>query len=283
MNAASVEELVELAATEGGHRARVIAVASGKGGVGKTNICANLAICLAAAGKRVALFDADFGLANLDIVLGINSKYNLSHFIRGGKSLEEICQPACEGVDVICGLCGLEGLANMSDFTRERVIKSLELLSDNYDVVVVDTSAGIGKNVLAFCMAADHTVLVSTTEPTSITDVYTLLKMLTTKKYDGRLSLLVNMAQNISEGKKVYRQISTAAAQFLDTRLNHAGVLVRDDHVALAVRKRQPVVLEYPRCATTQTLMTVAARLSRVPVNNFAGQSFFKKVVNWFF
>jgi flagellar biosynthesis protein FlhG len=281
MSGVSVEELAKLAA-ESGHKAKVIAIASGKGGVGKTNICANLAICLAAAGKRVALFDADFGLANLDIILGVNSKYNLSHFIKGGKSLEEICQPACGGVDVICGLCGLEGLANISDFARERVVKSLELLSDNYDVVVVDTSAGIGKNVLAFCMAADHTVLVSTTEPTSITDVYTLLKALTTKKYDGRLSLLVNMAQNVNEGKKVYRQISMAAAQFLDTKLNHAGVLVKDDHISLAVKKRQPVVLEYPRCATAQTLMTVAARLSRVPVNT-AGRSFFKKVVNWFF
>ncbi|MDD5135152.1 MAG: AAA family ATPase [Phycisphaerae bacterium] len=211
MSRASIEELAKLAA-QGSHRAKVIAVASSKGGVGKTNISANLAICLAAAGKRVALLDADFGLANLDIVLGVTSKYNLSHFIKGGRSLEEICQPACDRVDVICGLCGLEGLANMSDFARERVVKSLELLSDNYDVVVVDTSAGIGKNVLAFCMAADHTVLVSTTEPTSITDVYTLLKVLTKKNYDGRLRLLVNMAQNINEGKKVYRQISMAAA-----------------------------------------------------------------------
>ncbi|MFA6187220.1 MAG: MinD/ParA family protein [Phycisphaerae bacterium] len=282
MSRTSVEELAMLAA-QGSGRAKVIAVASGKGGVGKTNISANLAICLAASGKRVVLFDADFGLANLDIILGVNSKYNLSHFIKGVKTLDEICQPVCGGIDVICGVGGLDGLVNMSDFARERIVKSLELLADNYDVVVVDTAAGIGRNVSAFCMAADHTVLVSTTEPTAITDVYTLLKSLTLKNYAGSLSLLVNMADSIAEGKKVYHQIAMAASQFLNVKLNHAGVLIKDEHVGISVKKRQPVVLEYPRCAVSQSLMTIAARLSKVPVDSSAGSGFFKKVVNWLF
>jgi len=132
-------------------------------------------------------------------------------------------------------------------------------------------------------MAADHTVLITTPDPAAITDVYTLLKALAIKRYDGRFSLIVNMAESVNEGKKIYRQVSLAAAQFLDVRLHHAGVLVRDECVSLAVRKRQPVVLEYPRCSVTGALMAVAARLSRIPVNNAAGQSFFKKVVNWFF
>jgi flagellar biosynthesis protein FlhG len=183
----------------------------------------------------------------------------------------------------VCGLAGIEELIDMSDFARERIIRALEVLSDNYDVVIVDTSAGIGKSVQAFCMASEHTVLVTTPEPAAITDVYILLKVLTMKRYDGRFSLLVNMAESVTEGKKVYRQISLAAAQFLDVRLHHAGVLVRDEHVSLAARKRQLVVLEYPRSTAAQALMTVAARLSKVPVNNAAGQSFFKKVVNWVF
>lgn len=282
MGRASVEELAMLAA-QGGVRAKVIAVASGKGGVGKTNVSANLAICLAASGKRVALFDADFGLANLDIVLGINSKYNLSHFIKGVKTLDEICQPACGGVDVVCGVGGLDSLVNMSDFARERIVQSLEQLADNYDVVVVDTAAGVGKNVSAFCMAADHTVLISTTEPTAITDVYTLLKTLTTKHYAGSLSLLVNMADSVADGKKVYRQIAMAASQFLNTKLNHAGVLVKDERVGFSVKRRQPVVLGYPRSAVSRSLMTIAARLSKVPVDISAGSGFFKKVVNWLF
>lgn len=282
MTRTPVEELARLAA-ENGRKAKVLAIASGKGGVGKTNIAANLAVCLAAAGKKVAVFDADFGLANLDIVLGVNSKYNLSHFVKGCRSLEGICQPAGAGVDIICGLSGIEHLADMSDFARERIIRALEVLSDNYDVVIVDTSAGIGKSVQVFCMASDHTVLVTTPEPAAITDVYILLKALAIKRYDGRLSLLVNMAESITEGKKVYRQIALAATQFLNIQLHHAGVLVRDEHVSLAVKKRQPVVLEYPRCTAAQALMTVAARLSKVSVNNTTGQSFFKKVVSWFF
>lgn len=282
MTPASVEELAGLA-VQGSRQTRVLAVASGKGGVGKTNISANLAICLAAAGKRVAVFDADFGLANLDIVLGVNSKYNLSHFVKGCRNLEEICQPVCSGVDIVGGVAGIEELIGMSDFVRERIIRAMEVLSDNYDVVIVDTAAGIDKTVQAFCMASDHTVLVTTPEPAAITDVYALLKTLAIKQYDGRLGLLVNMAENIDEGKKVYRQISQAASQFLNVRLHYAGVIVRDEHVGLAVRKRQPVMLEYPRCNAAEALMMVAARLSRVPVSNASGQSFFRKVVNWFF
>jgi flagellar biosynthesis protein FlhG len=278
----SVEGLARLAA-QNCQKAKILAVASGKGGVGKTNISANLAVCLAVAGKRVAVFDADFGLANLDIVFGVNSKYNLSHFVKGCRGLEEICQPVCSGVDIVCGLAGVEELVGMSDFARERVIRALEVLSDNYDVVIVDTSAGIGKSVQAFCMAADHTVLVATPEPAAITDVYVLLKALAARQYDGRFSLLVNMAESITEGKKVYRQIALAASQFLDVRLHHAGILVRDEHISLAVRKRRLVVLEYPRCTAAQALMAIAAKLGKVPVNSAAGQSFFKKVVNWFF
>jgi len=282
MTTAGVKELAKIA-IQSSQKATVLAIASGKGGVGKTNISANLAICLAAAGKRVAVFDADFGLANLDIILGVNSKYNLSHFVKGCRSLEEICQPVCSGVDIVCGLAGIEGLVDMSDFVRERVIRALEILADNYDVVIVDTAAGIGRTVMAFCMASAHTVLVATPDPAAITDVYTLLKTLVVKQYNGRLSLLVNMAGNVTEGKKVYRQIALAATQFLNVRLNYAGVLVRDEHVNLAVKKRQPVVLEYPKCAASQSLMTVAARLSKVPVSSVAEQNFFKKVVNWFF
>ncbi len=282
MSVSTVEELTRLAG-QSNQKAKIVTIASGKGGVGKTNISANLAICLAAAGRRVAVLDADFGLANLDIVLGVNSKYNLSHFVKGSKTLEEVCQPVCGGMDILCGLAGIEELVSMSDFVRERIIRAMEILSDNYDVIIVDTSAGIGKSVQAFCMAADHIVLVTTPDPAAITDAYILLKALKIKQYDGRFSLLVNMAESVAEGKKVYRQISLAAAQFLDVRLHHAGVIARDEHVSLAVKKRQPVVLEYPKCHAAEAIMTVAARLSKVPVSNAAGQSFFRKVVNWFF
>jgi flagellar biosynthesis protein FlhG len=282
MSQGSVQELAVLAANSV-KKAMILTIASGKGGVGKTNIAANLSICLAAAGKRVAILDADFGLANLDIVLGVSSKYNLSHFIKGVKKLDEISQPVCEGVDVYCGFSGVEHLAHITDFTRERIVAALDTLADNYDIVVVDTAAGIGKTVLAFCMASDHTVLVGTPDPAAITDVYMLLKAMTINKYKGRTSLLVNMAQDINQGKKIYRQIAAAAAQFLDVTLNMAGVMLRDDYVVTSVRKREPVVLAYPKSPTAKSLMGVAARISRVPLSASADEGFFKKVVNWFF
>jgi flagellar biosynthesis protein FlhG len=283
MTTPGVKEIPKVVIHQSSCKAAVIAIASGKGGVGKTNISANLAICLAAAGKRVAVFDADFGLANLDIILGVSSKYNLSHFVKGCRSLEEICQPVFNGMDIICGLAGIESLADTSDFVRERVIRALDVLADNYDVIIVDTAAGISKTVIAFCMSSAHAVLIATPDPAAITDVYMLMKTLVVKQYDGRLSLIVNMAENTVEGKRVYKQIALAASQFLNVRLNYAGVLVRDEHVNLAVKKRQPVVLQYPKCAASQSLMTIAARLSKVPVNNAAEQNFFRKVVNWFF
>ncbi|MFA5291778.1 MAG: MinD/ParA family protein [Phycisphaerae bacterium] len=282
MGQGSVQQLAVLAA-DSVRKAQILTVASGKGGVGKTNIAANLAICLAASGKRVAILDADFGLANLDIVLGISSKYNLSHFIKGVKRLDEISQPVCEGVDIYCGLSGVEHLTQMTDFTRERIVTALDSLADNYDIVVVDTAAGIGKTVMAFCMASDHTVLVGTPDPAAITDVYTLLKAMIINKYDGRTSLLVNMAHDVNQGKNIYRQIASAAAQFLNVKLNMAGVMLKDEHVVSAVRKREPVVLAYPKSAATKSLMAVAARLSRVPLSCSTEEGFFRKVVNWFF
>ncbi len=282
MSQGSVQELAALAA-DSGKKAMILTIASGKGGVGKTNIAANLAICLAAAGKRVAILDADFGLANLDIILGISSKYNLSHFIKGVKNLEEISQPVCQGVDIYCGLSGVEHLAQMTDFARERIITALDSLADNYDIVVVDTAAGIGKTVLAFCMASDHTILVGTPDPAAITDAYTLLKALVINKYNGRTSLLVNMVHDDAQGRKVYRQIASAAAQFLNVKLNMAGVMLRDEHLISSVQKREPVVLAYPKSSTAKSLMAVAARLGRVPLSSSTDEGFFRKVVNWFF
>lgn len=281
MTQGSVQELAKLSASSR-QKAAILTVASGKGGVGKTNIAANLAICLAAAGKRVALLDADFGLANLDIVLGISSKYNLSHFIKGVKSLDEISQPVCEGVDIFCGFSGIEHLAHLTDFARERIVAALDNLAENYDIVVVDTAAGLNKTVMAFCLASEQTLLVGTPDPAAITDVYMLLKALTINKYAGRTSLLVNMAQNDIQGKKVYKQIASAASQFLGVKLNMAGVIVRDANLISAVQKREPVVLAYPKTAATKSLMAVAAKISRVPMSS-NDESFFKKVVNWFF
>lgn len=281
MSQGSAQELAKLSASSR-QKAMILTIASGKGGVGKTNVAANLAICFAAAGKKVAVLDADFGLANLDIIFGVSSKYNLSHFIKGVKTLDEISLPVCEGVDIFCGLAGVEQLAQMTDFAKERIVAALDSLAENYDIVIIDTAAGIGKTVMAFCLACDHTILVGTPDPAAITDVYMLLKAMTIHKYKGRTSLLVNMVQNDTQGKKVYKQIASAALQFLNVKLNMAGVILRDANVTSSIQKREPFVLACPKTGATKSLMSVAAKISRVPMTS-ADDGFFKKVVNWFF
>jgi flagellar biosynthesis protein FlhG len=264
-------------------RATVFAVSSGKGGVGKTNIAANLAICLSAARKKVVLLDADLGLANLDVILNINSKYNLSHVISGVRHIEEITQTGPAGIEVICGASGLEGLADLTHFQRQRLIEELGRLGDNADVIIIDTAAGMSKAVLAFCMAADHALIVATPEPTAMTDAYAMIKALAAHCYGGRISLIVNMVASIAEGKKVYQQIADVSRRFLGVTVYDAGMLLRDEKLSAAVRQRKPVVLAYPKSHISSGIIAMASKLARCSAAQVKEDGFFKKVANWFF
>ena len=264
-------------------RAMVLAITSGKGGVGKTNIAANLSVCLASACKRVLLVDADLGLGNLDVVMNLNSRHNLAHVLAGRKSVEEIIQLGPAGVEVICGGSGIEELANTTLFQRQRLADELERLGHRADVIVIDTGAGIHATVIGFCLASDHTLVVTTPEPTAMTDAYAMIKVLAGKKYDGRISLLVNMANNIAEGRKTYRQIAEVAARFLNTPVYDAGVLCRDELVGSAIRRRELVVLAYPRSAITAHFEAISARMSNISRPNTGKDGFFQKVANWLF
>ncbi len=266
-----------------GRCADVLAVTSGKGGVGKTNIAVNLSICMAVAGKKVLLMDADLGLGNLDIVMDINSRYNISHVISGKKNLQEITLLGPEGIEVICGGSGLEELANLSHFQRERLIRELQRLQDQADVIVIDTGAGINSCVVRFCQSSDQTLIVTTPEPTAMTDAYAMIKVLSGRDYAGRMTLIVNMADSAAEGKKVYRQISEVAGRFLGRAVYEGGVICRDDKVYAAVKKRQPVVLSYPKSNVAAAMTTIAARLTRAYEDRTNEEGFFRKVANWFF
>ena len=263
--------------------AKVLAVTSGKGGVGKTNIAANLSICLAVSNKKVIVLDADLGLGNLDVLMNINARYNVWHMMRGHKSLEEIiCTGPC-GVEVICGGSGFDELANLSPFERERLITELEGLQRDRDVIVIDTGAGMNVSVLGFCQAADHTLVVTTPEPTAMTDAYAMIKVLSRRGYQGRISVAVNMAGSIAEGKKVYRHIADVARRFLDVAVYEAGVICKDEILSAAVRKREPVVLGHPRSAITSSIVAMSARLWEGSTVSSRSESFFQKVANWFF
>ena len=261
----------------------VLAITSGKGGVGKTNIAANLSVCMAAANQRVILMDADLGLGNLDVLMNIQSRYNLSHVVSGERSFEEITQIGPNGVEVLCGGSGIETLANLGKFQRQRLLEEMQALEDRSDLILIDTGAGIHSTVIAFCLAADHTLVVTTPEPTAITDAYAMIKVLAAKNYTGRISLLVNMASSLMEGKKVYRQIADVASRFLNMGVYEAGVLCRDENLVQAVRRRELVVQAFPKANISKALAAISNRLTKRANIRTGDDGFFRKVANWFF
>ena len=268
-------------AETGPSAATVLAITSGKGGVGKTNIAANLAICLAAANRRVLLWDADMSLGNLDLVMNIHSKYNISHVISGRKSMEEIIQPGPKGLRVVCGASGLDRLADITDGEQYRLQEHLGRLQQETDMILVDTAAGISRSVVGFCLAADRVLVVTTPEATAMADSYGMIKVLVRKGYRGPISLVVNMARSAVEGKQVYQRMANVAQRFLRTNVYYAGTLLKDERLCAAVRLRTPVVLAYPKSEISTSLAALAARLAGTKRHDESDDSFFRRVVRW--
>lgn len=281
MNNETTKHLQKMMANET-DRPRVLAITSGKGGVGKTNIASNLSICFAANSKKVLLFDADLGLGNVDVVINADSNYNLTHVLSGYKELREIISIAPGGVEVICGGSGVEELANISPFQLQRLLDDFETLQNSHDMIVIDTGAGIHNSTISFCQAADHVLVVTTPEPASMTDAYAMIKVLASRGYAGQISLVVNMAASVAEGKRIYRQISQVASRFLNIQIYEAGIICRTEKLINSVRKRLPVVLNYPKSRITADFVAMAARLTKSPVKRDEHESFFRKVVNLF-
>ncbi|HPC93365.1 MAG TPA: MinD/ParA family protein [Sedimentisphaerales bacterium] len=261
--------------------ARVLAVTSGKGGVGKTNIATNLALCMAASEKRVLLLDADISLGNLDLLLNIRSKYNISHVINGSKRVEDIIQAGPQGLQIICGASGLDQLADISESEQRRLLQHLSGLQHTSDTIVIDTAAGISNSVVSFCLAADHVLVVTTPEVTAMTDAYGMIKVLVRKHFDGPISVVVNMAQSIAEGRQIYQRLADVAARFLKADLYYAGVLLKDERLCAAVRSRQPVVLAYPKSQIACSFNMLAARLGGIDCRRADGGTFFRRVFQW--
>jgi flagellar biosynthesis protein FlhG len=264
------------------YKAKVLAITSGKGGVGKTNLAANLSIHLARMGKQVMLVDADMSLGNLDIILDIQSKYNLAHVVSGRKSMEEVVHLGPEGIEVVCAASGMEELANLNKFHQARLLRELSALPLRSDAVIVDTAAGIARSVVSFCLAADHVLVVTTPDATAMTDAYGMIKVLVRNDYQGQMNLVVNMVDTPAQGKKIYLQMARVARQFLNANLYYAGAVLHDAHVVSAVRARKPVALAYPKSPAALSIGRLATRIGNIPTSRMEGPVFFKKVVNWF-
>jgi flagellar biosynthesis protein FlhG len=262
-------------------RATVIAITSGKGGVGKSNISVNLAVHLAAAGKDVILLDADLGLANADVLCNLDLHHNLSHVIARKKVLHEVLSAAPGGFRLIAGASGLAKMADLSDFDRQHLLDSMTELEQESDVMLIDTGAGISANVLAFTRAADHVLVVTTPEPTAITDAYATIKVISRDGADRRISLLVNQAQSAGEARLVYDRIAKVARQFLQLSILDAGFVYSDDAVPAAVRKRTPFSILTPRCLASQCIAHLAVRLEQGVAGKVEPTGFFTRMGRW--
>ena len=263
-------------------QSRTVAVVSGKGGVGKSNVSLNLAVLLSAAGNRVALVDADLGLANLDVLLNVEARANLSHVISGARKLTDVVMDLPCGVQFLPGASGIAQMANLSDFQRGQLLSDLSGLEADNDIILIDCGAGIARDTMQLAGSADTVLVVTMPEPPAITDAYAVVKVLSRQGYKGKLSLLVNMATDRQEARDAYQRVSGVARQFLGIRVYDAGYVVLDPKVKEAVRRREPLVLAFPKCPASRCLAALANRLVEGGELVDRKGSFFKRVANWF-
>lgn len=245
--------------------ARVIAVTSGKGGVGKTSISVNLAIEFAKKGKRVVIMDADFGLANVEVMLGIRPRFGLLDLIHERKDIRDIITKGPNGVGFISGGSGVAELAALDNNSIKLLISELTKLDEMYDVVIIDTGAGITDSVMEFVMVSPEVLLVVTPEPTSITDAYSLLKVLRRKESFNPLYKSIHVVSNrvnsMGEGEEIYNKINTVSSKFLNTKLQFLGAVPYDKSASMAIIEQKPVVLAYPASQAAKSISALAGRL----------------------
>jgi len=238
---------------------RTIAITSGKGGVGKTNISVNLALSLSRKGHRVCLFDADLGLANINILLGLEPETTLVDVVKGGSNFTDIMMEY-EGVTILPGSSGVEELADLSPSDSERLLQSFASLG-NHDFILFDTSAGVSRDVVAFCLSSSEVLLVITPEPTSLTDAYALLKILLLNGFSGQTRVVLNQCKNIETAQTVYRKFKAATSKHLNTEVSALGVIFEDAKVTSAVQEQKALLSMFPDSKAAKCIEKLADRL----------------------
>lgn len=249
----------------------VIAVTSGKGGVGKTNVAVNLAVSLAQSGQDVLLFDADLGLANVDIALGLKPLYDIQHVINGERSLDEILIPGPAGIRVIPASSGVARMAALTPTEQAGLVRAFSELAVPVDTLIVDTGAGIDNTVLTFTAACQELIVVICDEPTSLTDAYALVKVLNQHCNLKRFQVLANMVDNDLQGRQLFEKLCKVTDRFLDVHLGYLGAIPRDDYLRRAVRAQKPVVSEFPRSESAKALRLMSDRVRALPKNHAEG------------
>jgi flagellar biosynthesis protein FlhG len=245
---------------------RVVAVTGGKGGVGKTNVSVNLAVALAELERRVMLLDADLGLANVDIVLGLHPPFDLSHVIRGERELQEIVMQGPGGIKVIPGASGVRQMAALSEAEHAGLIQAFSDLGADLDTLVVDTAAGISDTVISFARAAHEVLVVVCDEPASLTDAYAIIKLLNRDHGQARFRVLANMVQSNQEGHDLYNKLCRVTDRYLDVMLGYMGCIPHDETLRKAVRGQRAVVQAYPRSRAAQAFRSLARKVDSLPM-----------------
>lgn len=238
---------------------RVIAVTGGKGGVGKTSVAVNLATGLAAAGRRVVLLDGDLGLANVDVLLGLSPRYTLAHVLSGERTLDEILVTAKQGFRIVPAASGAADIAGMGAAGHLALVQAFSGLAARLDVLIIDTAAGIAPGVLQFSQAAQHVLVVVTDEPTSITDAYALMKVLSRNHGVRRFRVVSNMSREPGAGEHLFRKLERVTDRFLDVLLEYAGEIPEDEYVRRAIRAQRPVLDAYPASAAARAFKKLTA------------------------
>jgi len=244
---------------------RAIAVTGGKGGVGKTNVSVNLGVAAAELGQKVMLLDADLGLANIDVVLGLHPRYDLSHVMRGECTLEEALIDGPAGLKVIPGASGVQALAELSPAEHTGLIRAFSEVAADTELLIVDTAAGISDTVLSFSRASHEVIVVVCDEPASITDAYAIIKLLNRDYGHQRFRILANMVRSAQEGRDLYNKMCRVTDRYLDVTLGFMGAVPYDDYLRKAVRAQRPVVQAYPRSRVAQVFRNLAKKIETWP------------------
>jgi flagellar biosynthesis protein FlhG len=266
------------------HPIRVLAVTGGKGGVGKTNVAVNLGVALSQAGKKVMLLDADLGLDNVDVVLGLHANYDLSHVLRGECELGQVILEGPAGLKVVPGASGVQAMAELSQAEHLGIINAFSDIGDDLDTLIVDTAAGISNAVVSFSRAAQEVVVVVCDEPASITDAYALIKLLNRDYGIGRFRILTNMVRSSQEGQELYNKICRVTDRYLDALMVHAGMIPYDEQMRKAVKQQKPVVVSAPASKAAQAFKLLAKQVAGWPLPNGASgqmQFFVERLIQY--
>ncbi len=250
---------------------RVIAVSGGKGGVGKTTVSINTALALAQAGRQVMIMDADLGLANVDVLLGLHPRYNLSHVLAGERTLEEVMIEGPGGIRIVPGASGIQRMAELSSAEHAGLIRAFSELTVQPEFLIIDTAAGISDAVICFASAAQYVMMVVCDEPASITDAYALIKLLSREHGVNRFHVVANMARSPQEGRDLYTKLTKVTDRFLDVLLEFVGTVPFDEYLRKAVQRQRAVVDAYPRSRAAAAFTGMAKAAANWPVPSHSG------------